>query len=205
MSQSADAPALRRVRIADPPKAWEALGFLVRDGTVDLGGVRVELAASGRGIVGWGLSSVGSATSLDGLATEAVAAGERVHAGAHPNGAVAIDHVVIATPDFDRTAQALDQAGLGLRRVHRVPGSRAMGFRRLGQAILELVETTAEDPSGPAGFWGLAVIVEDLDALAERLGAHLGPVHPAVQPGRRIASLKASAGLGQAVAFMTPE
>jgi hypothetical protein len=48
------------------------------------------------------------------------------------------------------------------------------------------------------------VVVADLDVLAERLGDHLGAVHDAVQPGRRIASLGRTAGLGQAVAFMSP-
>jgi hypothetical protein len=49
------------------------------------------------------------------------------------------------------------------------------------------------------------VIVEDLDALAQGLGEQLGSVRDAVQPGRRIATLHSSAGLGQPVAFMTPE
>ena len=49
------------------------------------------------------------------------------------------------------------------------------------------------------------MIVSDLEVLADRLGDRLGSVTDAVQPGRRIATLKASAGLGEAVAFMTPE
>jgi hypothetical protein len=79
-----------------------------------------------------------------------------------------------------------------------------MGFRRLGPAILELVEAVDGAPA-PARFWGLVVVVEDLDALAEQLGEHLGSIRRAVQPGRRIATLRESAGLGEAVAFMGPE
>ena len=79
-----------------------------------------------------------------------------------------------------------------------------MGFRRLGPAILELVETK-DGPSGPARFWGLVVVVDDLHALAGRLGEQLGSIRDAVQPGRRIATLRASAGLGEAVAFISPE
>jgi hypothetical protein len=79
-----------------------------------------------------------------------------------------------------------------------------MAFRRLGPAVLELVEVDDAAP-GPARFWGLVVIVADIEALAARLGDRLGSVREAVQPGRQIATLRESAGLGQAVAFMSPE
>jgi hypothetical protein len=47
--------------------------------------------------------------------------------------------------------------------------------------------------------------VADLDALAARLGEQLAPAKDAVQPGRRIATLRAGAGVSPAMAFMTPE
>jgi hypothetical protein len=53
-------------------------------------------------------------------------------------------------------------------------------------------------------FWGVVVIVSDLDALAQRLGDLLREIRPAVQAGRRIAPLRSKAGLGPAVAFMDP-
>ena len=111
--------------------------------------------------------------------------------------------MVAITPDFDRTAAALDTVGMPLRRVRDAGGFR-QGFRRLGPAILELVESV-DQPPGPARFWGVVAIAPDLEALRERLHPHLGPVRPAVQPGRHIATLAASAGLSTAVAFMDPE
>jgi hypothetical protein len=51
----------------------------------------------------------------------------------------------------------------------------------------------------------LVVSVEDLDALAAALGDRLGKIHSAVQSGRRIATLRQTAGLSPKVAFMTPE
>ena len=122
----------------------------------------------------------------------------------HPNGALGLDHVVVITGDFDRTALALEHSALPLRRVRDAGGLR-QGFRRLGEVILELVEVPDEDRTGPARFWGLVVTVGDLDACVERLHPHLGEPHAAVQPGRRIATLRSSAGLATAVAFMTPE
>jgi hypothetical protein len=200
-------PELRELELADPPEAWEALGFAVRRGTVGLGGMWLRLGAPGAGIVGWTLAGVSGDIDLDGLPTrvmdEAVA-GTGVR---HDNGAIGLDHVVVLTPDFERTSTALEAAGLALRRVRELPAAAErpalrQGFRRLGPAILELVEA----PGGASTrFWGLTLVVADLDALAARLGDRLGPVREAVQPGRRIATLRESAGLGQPVAFMDPE
>jgi hypothetical protein len=114
-----------------------------------------------------------------------------------------MDHVVIATPDFDRTAAALSKTNLALKRV-RDAGSFRQGFRRIGGAILELVEAK-DAPPGPARFWGLVVIVSDLQGLKDRLVDDLGDPKPAVQPGRQIATLRRSAGLSAHVAFMDAE
>jgi hypothetical protein len=207
------------LRLADPPSRWEALGFVVTDDAIALGGVRVELGAPGRGIVAWALDpTVGE---IDGLATfdpdergRATCASRKhmaQHAHVetpsaegvrHPNGAVGLDHVVVVTPEFDRTAAALEAAGLPFRRI-RDAGAFRQGFRRLGPAILEVVEAPTAPP-GPARFWGLVVIVSDLSALSARLAEHLGQIKPAVQPGRHIATLQSSAGLSTKLAFMTP-
>lgn len=196
-------PELIALRLADPPERWMRLGFIARDSEVDLGGVRVQLGASGSGIVGWTLGGIDPTTDIDGLSTE-VAAPDPSASVAHENGAVGVDHVVVTTNDFDRSASALELAGLSLRRTITAPSGNRMGFRRLGPAILELVEAAEGEP-GPARFWGLVVVVEDLDALAAGLGDQLGSIRDAVQPGRRIATLRESAGLGQALAFMSPE
>jgi hypothetical protein len=63
--------------------------------------------------------------------------------------------------------------------------------------------SVARDPSGPARLWGLAFGVDDLDRTARSLGDMLGTPRNAVQPGRRIATLRAEAGLGPAIAFMS--
>jgi hypothetical protein len=209
-------PELVRLEIADLPERWEALGFTLADSSVALGGITIRLGTPGRGITAWTLSNTPSAvTTIDGLRTSAV--GDPTFPSAarrsqqpqahHPNGAVAIDHLVVITPDFDRTSVALDTAGMPLRRVRTVGAGAErfrQGFRRIGPAILELVET-AGAPPGAAQFWGLVIIVQSLDGLAERLQGRLGRIKPAVQPGRHIATLKDSAGLGAKVAFMDRE
>ncbi len=194
---------LAELVVADPAERWEALGFALADAHVDLGGVRVRLGAEGEGIVSWSLRGGPASAAVDGLVDAGPPPAEPPPPVVHPNGAIALDHVVVVTPDFDRTAAALDAAGLPLRRV-RDAGSFRQGFRRLGPAILELVEA-AGVPPGPARFWGLVVIVSDLQALSARLGERVGRIKPAVQPRRHIATLRPVAGLSTQVAFMDPE
>jgi hypothetical protein len=190
-------PRLVSLRVADPPERWAALGFEVGGERVELGGIRVQLGGSGSGITSWAVAEIDPG-AIDGLATEPPA--RTGPAARHPNGALGIDHVVVVTPSFERTRDALAARGMALRRETGEPGTR-MGFRRLGPAILELVEAR-EAPA--ARFWGLTVVVEDLEALAERLGEQLGTIRAAVQPGRRIATLRESAGLSTNLAFMDP-
>ncbi len=202
-----DIPRLAALVLGDSRERWEALGFAVREGCVALGGVRVVLGAEGHGITRWAIRGIEDTHDIDGLPT--ATAPPSSTPVPHPNGATDIDHVVVVTPDLDRTAAALEAANMPLRRIREVgspgdPNAFRQGFRRLGPAILELVEAKAAPP-GPARFWGLVVVVADLDALADRLADRLGTIRPAVQPGRRIATLRSHANLGQKLAFMDPE
>jgi hypothetical protein len=197
-------PELVALRLGDPAERWESLGFETHDSAIQLGGLELELGCERPGIAGWRLRGVDAPPVIDGLVTEPGFPGAARAGPEHPNGAIGIDHVVVATPDFDRTVAALAEAGIELRRVREAAGGFRQGFRRLGPAILELVEAR-DAPPGPARFWGLVVIVSDLHALGARLGDRLGAVKDAVQAGRQIATLRRSAGLGEAVAFMSPE
>lgn len=202
--------------VADEPAAWAALGFAVDGDGCRIGGVRLRFAgrAAGRGIVGWTLRGAASA-QLDGLPTT-VADGDGAPAAAavHPNGVVAIDHVVVITPALERTVAALRAAGLDLRRIREQPtpaGAPRQAFFRLGAELVEVVQEPPEavarggGPDRPAFFWGLALRVDDLRAAVARLGpARVGAVRPAVQPGREIATLRRGAGLAVPVALMTP-
>jgi hypothetical protein len=51
----------------------------------------------------------------------------------------------------------------------------------------------------------LALIAADLDRTVARLGKHVSEIREAVQPGRRIATVRRSAGLAVAVALMSPD
>jgi hypothetical protein len=128
----------------------------------------------------------------------------------HANGVIRLDHVVVLTPDLDRTTAALHAVGLEPRR-DRAAGlgpdgvPRLQRFFRLGEVILELVGPATPTGDGPARFWGLAYVVDDLDATAESLAERMSRPRDAVQPGRRIAALRPSAGLAVPTAFLTPD
>jgi hypothetical protein len=213
-SSESTAVTIDELVLADEPERWAALGFTVVDGRCQLGRVRLRLAgsAAGRGFVGWSLRAIAHA-ELDGLPTaHSDSPPPAAPAPAHPNGVLAIDHIVVMSPALDRTVAVLQEAGLDLRRIREQPtpaGAPRQAFFRLGAEILEVVQEPhdvlerAGGEERPARMWGLALSVEDLDRAARALGEHVGSIRAAVQPGRRIATLRRSAGLAVPVALMS--
>jgi len=208
------APTIDELTVADGPEVWAALGFEVEGEVCVLGDVRIHLAGNtaGRGLSGWSLREV-EGGDLDGLATTHSDREPPAERPAHPNGVTALDHVVAISPDLERTIAALRGAGLDLRRIREEPtpaGAPRQAFFRLGAAILEVVQEPPEaierggGADRPAFFWGLAFLAPEIDATVAGLGDRAGEVRAAVQPGRRIATLRRSAGLSLPVALITP-
>jgi hypothetical protein len=206
-------PTVDELAVADAPDAWSSLGFAVDGETCVCGDVRIRPAGAdaGKGLIGWSLREVES-TELDGLPTARSDRQPPAVAPVHPNGVSGLDHVVAISPDLDRTVAALQAAGLDLRRIREQPtpaGAPRQAFFRLGATILEVVQEPAEasERAGgdrPAFFWGLAFLAPDLEATVAGLGDRVSEVRAAVQPGRRIATLRRSAGLSLPVALMSP-
>lgn len=203
---------LLEVTIAADAEPWRAAGFAVE--TVEGAAVcrigSTLLALSGasadgaEAITGLAIEGLGPA-ELDGIAL--VAAGKTMPTPApadHPNGVTGIDHLVVRSPDVDRTTGALVEAGLELRRERRFPAGDTtvrQSFFWMGDVICELVgDDTAHDP-GPAVAWGLALTAPDLDRVATVAGDAATEPKPAVQPGRHIMAIHR---LGVPVAVMTP-
>ena len=181
------APVLSQVRVAADPAAWRDAGFSVTGTSMSVDGVSIEFVQGDRGIIDWTLSDEAS----------------DLPTAAHANGVTEIDHVVMLTPSLERTIEELEDQGIELRRIRE--GETGMGtyrqaFFRVGRPILEVVEA-----DGPARFWGITFTTADIDAAAELLGDKLGRVKDAVQPGRRIATVRKEAGLGLPVALISPK
>jgi hypothetical protein len=207
------AATIDELTVADAPGAWSALGFEVDGDVCVVGEVRIGLAGpdAGTGLTGWALRGV-DGTELDGLSTSRSDRPPPTEQPAHPNGVAAIDHVVAIAPALERTVAALRAAGLDLRRIREEPtpaGAPRQAFFRLGATILEVVQEPPEaierggGEDRPAFFWGLALLAPDLDATVAGLGDRVGEIRAAVQPGRRIATLRRSAGLAAPVALIT--
>ena len=139
--------------LGDAPEAWARLGFAPdAEGVVALGEERLLLSGRGGGILSVSAPGV-TGSDPDGLPLGPGEADAPVES-AHPNGASAVDHVVVLTGSLARTVAALEEAGLDLRRTTE---DGRMAFLRLGSYILEVVERGGD----PARFWGLVVVVPD--------------------------------------------
>jgi len=189
---------IAEITVGDEPASWAAAGFTVDGDVVQIGTVRIRCAgrADGKRIRSWSLAGLPTEhrdlTELDGLNTTG---GEPSTdpPPTHPNGATQIDHIVVLTPDTGRTTAVFDDIGWEAKRVRTVETygpPMLQTFFRAGEVIVELVGPPEPMGDGPAGFYGLAHTVTDLDATAALLGEHLGPIKDAVQPGRRIATLR---------------
>jgi len=184
------------LEVADPAEAWTQSGFSVDPEAVcRVGGVRIRLVGrdGGTGIVGWALNGMApDRSALDGIPTtrsETAAATPATHA----NGVTAIDHVVLLSPDLNRTVPSLAAVGVHPRRERDAEvGGRRMRqiFFRFGEVIVEVVGTPEAAGEGPSALWGITYVVDDIDASAAFFGDRTSPVKDAVQPGRRITTLR---------------
>jgi hypothetical protein len=113
------------------------------------------------------------------------------------------------SPDVDRTVAALAAAGVPALRTRDLDESQygfpaRQVFFRLGEPVLELIGGHEPMGDGPVRVYGLAHDVGDIDALPARYGDGLGRIKDAVQPGRRITTLRhKQLGLSIATAFMS--
>jgi len=203
-------PQLVALTVADDAEAWRRAGFTVEvDGTCRIGSVDVrirEVPEEGNPGVQWTLELDEPTDSIDGIATDVGTVSVAIPA-THPNGAVAFDHVVVMTPDLDRTVGALQSRGFevtGTREGEAYGRPMRQAFFLLGDIVLDVAGPPAPDGDGPAQVFGVAVTVSDLGAAGALLGENLGDPKDATQPGRQVASVRSKAGLKTPVAFMSP-
>lgn len=180
------------ILVADPPEAWTAAGFDIAGEVCTVGGVDIRLVGRdrGTGLVGWSLGGI-DATDLDGIPTTISDVGPAAPA-VHPNGVTGIDHIVLLSPDLDRTVKALGDVGVQPRRERLGElGGRPIRqiFFRFGAVIIEVVGSPDTAGEGPSSLWGITYLVTDIDETAAYFGGRTTRVRDAVQPGRRITTV----------------
>ena len=101
-----------------------------------------------------------------------------------------LDHIVLLVPDLDAAADELTNAGLTPRLRIDVRG-RPTAFYRVGP-ILEVIQSPVRSPS----LFGAALVTDEpLEVVALRwraLGRDVSDPRPAMQPGRRIITVRAT-------------
>jgi hypothetical protein len=209
---------VEELQVADTAEAWERAGFAVTDDVCRVGRLRVRLLGPGadRGIVGWTLAGLPSGVptgEVDGIATTvAPREADPPAPPTHPNGVTHLDHVVLMTPDLPRTVTALGELGLTARRERDGElGGVAVRqvFYRLEDVIVEVVgppePDDGPDTARPARLWGLTHVAADLGVVVALLGELAGTPKDAVQPGRRITTLRTrELGMSVRTALITP-
>lgn len=206
------APSAARVCelvIGGAPAGWEAIGIhFSHENRCFLADVSLRIDSTlAPGLHAWSITEIdASTTQIDGITTSLATNAATPQVA--PNSGfllhvVGIDHVVINTPNLQRTSDALAQlTGAPLKRTRDAGNGVTQGFHKLGSVVVELV-TMPSIPEGPASLWGFVLNVQDLDGVAAHLGPDvLSPPKPAVQPGRRIATFRSAAALGVPVALM---
>ena len=149
--------AVGELVIASSVEPWRAIGLQVNDGVARVGGIALRFvpASGGRGgVISWGLvGSLTGSVDIDGLAThhlEEALEGGRDHA----LDIVGFDHLVVMTSSLERTCGAIEAAtGEPLKRI-REAGAVRQGFHRLGELIIEVVESP-QVTATTASFWAL--------------------------------------------------
>jgi catechol 2,3-dioxygenase-like lactoylglutathione lyase family enzyme len=103
---------------------------------------------------------------------------------------LALDHVVIRSPNMERAAALYGaRLGLDMRLDREVRGHRLMFFR-CGDAIVEIAHDPARDTDL---FWGLSWRVANADAARERLasaGVNVSEVRAGAKPGTRVFTVR---------------
>jgi hypothetical protein len=202
--------------VADDADTWHRLGFTVDANAVRVGDVTFTFSgqsADERGITSWVLADDDQIPpTVDGLPTTTVSTTLKPPAGdAHPNGIVAVDHLVVSTPDVDRTVGVFEDLAWECRRRREGAAYGAQTMRQaffwLGDVIVEVVgpqQTKPEDADKPASFFGIAFTSADLDSTRAFFGELMKPPVDAVQAGRQITTISSKAGSSVAIAVMSP-
>jgi len=198
---------LASLLVGGSSEPWEALGFRIDpSGRIPFGNGALEFTGNESGMRGLTIADVDDLPGdIEGIV---LSPGRPMPALDHPNGGFELDHVVVMSDSLERTSQSIERAlGLPCKRIRETDTVR-QAFHRFADGIGVrgcIIEVVENKRVRSTGLFGLVINVDDLDGLCERHGGDvIGAAKAAVQPGRRIATVRSAVGLGVPLALMTP-
>lgn len=191
---------LVQLTVGGSREPWRSLGIIFDEfGGCRIGQVSLRVDESRpAGFLGWAFDP--TVTALDGIESVNREPASRVVSRFF----VSVDHVVVMTDSLERTSGEIARdTGAELRRIRDAGGGVRQAFHRSGEVVLEVVQTPT---TNGVALWGFVLVTPDLVGLADRLGPEvIGRPREAKQPGRFIATVRRTVGLGVDVALMTPQ
>ena len=190
---------LVQLTVGGSSQLWQRVGLSFDDHqTCQVGQVTLRLDQDvSLGHLGWAFDPIIS--SIDGIpSTPRVSASEL-----RPPDHQLVDHVVVMTDSLERTSSAIEECtGLELRRIRDASNGVRQAFHRSGEVVIEVVQTpSVTEPH----LWGFVLVTHPFDEVVSQLGENVvSPPKDALQPGRRIATVRRELGLGVNVALISP-
>ena len=183
-----------RIDLEVPLGAWQTVGFPTGD--FDLNGTVVTLRdATATPRVSLVVDSLAIDPGVVNLRVGEIDSSERI--SDDTLGLVAVDHLMVRASDAEATLAALSQA-FGVAIDTDANGERTV---TIDGVRIDMVPTA--DLPVAAEVWGVAFRVNDIDAVAARLGAEvLGAAKAARQAGQRVAVFRGAAALAVPTALI---
>ena len=186
------------IAVADAPEAWARAGFAVdSDDVCRVGGVDIRLARQRprhrhrRVVVAWPAATARPTTST--ASRQRGPARSRRCRPCTRTASPTSTTSCCSRPTWAERSRALAAIGVEPRRERDAQlGGRPIRqiFVRFADVIIEVVGSPDDRGRGPSTLWGITYEVADIDATAAYFGDRTAPVKDAVQPGRRITTLR---------------
>jgi len=184
-------------------ESWKLAGFAESKRVVSLKDVDILFESGSGGLTAWGWEGIpADLETFCGIPTFAY--DKTAFGSKHPNQALSVDHIVLHTNDADYVKSEFAKLNLQPRaqRDDIYPGITQIFFRPGQGPVIEVVV----NKDFPKSFlWGTTLVTADIDAAKEALKENASNPKNAVQPGRRILTVRGqNIGIRTNVALMTP-
>ena len=192
---------LTAVKCSD--NSWNGAGFKAVNGVVALSDIDVLFVKGTGGLIEWGWDKLPEGmTSICGV--PAFRYEDKNTIQKQPNGVLSVDHIVLHSNDAEYVKNEFAKLNMTPRaqRDDIYPGITQIFYRPEKGVVIEVVV----NKDFPKTFlWGMTLVVEDIDIAKQLLKDNSSNPKKAIQPGRRILTVRgAQLNIETNMAMMTP-